>query len=375
MKNEAPDEPVTSSDDEESDHRVRILSVHSAKGLEAPVVFLMDSANSPSNNKAYSSLIDWPAEKEAPEYFLLTASKSNLDEFSKKCIEQQGAFEAREDANLLYVALTRAKQQLFISASEPKSKSHGWYEKICSAYGYSSKENNDDIVLELEEEQLQEGPADNEMLSAIKQEQIIFPIEVPVELTLPVALDSSQIDISPSKQVNESALLSAGNHNTMEGNTLRGVIMHQMLNFMTRFSDSDLAAFYSAESSSVEKSELQQWWRECERTIKNDHFKEYFEAAQYDKFYNEVPLQFTHNEKNVYGIIDRLVVKDQHVTIIDYKTHPYVNDKNVTEIAQTYTQQMQLYYNGIKLLWPEYAVSTTILFTAINSQYFFEFSQ
>lgn len=374
MENEAPDEPVTSSDDEESDHRVRILSVHSAKGLEAPVVFLMDSANSPSNKKAYSSLIDWPAEKEAPEYFLLTASKSNLDEFSKRCIEQQDAFEAREDANLLYVALTRAKQLLFISGSEPKNKTHGWYEKICSAYGYSSKENSDDVVVELEKDHLLAEPAQNEMLSAIKQEQIIFPVEVPAELTLPIEIKSTQIDISPSKQVDKSIILSIDN-NVNEGNTLRGIIMHQMLNFMTRFPNSDLATFYSAESSHIEKAELELWWQECDSTINKDVFNNYFNSLHYDKFYNEVPLQFMHHEKMVYGVIDRLVIKDQHAIIIDYKTHPYVNSENISAIAQSYAQQMQLYYEGVKLLWPDYSISTTLLFTAINEQYIFDFQQ
>jgi len=124
MENEAPDEPVTSAEDEK-EQRVKILSIHAAKGLEAPVIFLADSARSPANNKAYSTLIDWPAEKERPEYFSLTATKSNLDAFSKNCIEEQSFFEQREDANLLYVALTRAKQMLFISGSEPQNKEHG----------------------------------------------------------------------------------------------------------------------------------------------------------------------------------------------------------------------------------------------------------
>ena len=373
MENEAPDEPVTSSDDEESDHRVRILSVHSAKGLEAPVVFLMDSANSPSNKKAYSSLIDWPAEKEAPEYFLLTASKSNLDEFSKKCIEQQDAFEAREDANLLYVALTRAKQLLFISGSEPKSKAHGWYEKICSAYGYSSKENNDDVVLELENGQGKEETANNKILSAIKQEQIIFPTQIPTELTLPIEIKLTQIDISPSKQADKNIILSVDNKNANEGNTLRGIIMHQMLNFMTRFANSNLVTFYSQESRNIEKTELEVWWLECDSTFKTSTFKNYFDSEHYDKFYNEVPLQFKHNDKMVYGVIDRLIIKDQHAIIIDYKTHPYVNKENIAAIALGYEQQMQLYYEGVKLLWPDYSVSATLLFTAINEQYIFNY--
>lgn len=375
MENEAPDEPVTASDDEQSDHRVRILSVHSAKGLEAPIVFLMDSASSTSNKKAYSSLIDWPAEKESPEYFLLTASKNNLDEFSKKCLEQQDALEAREDANLLYVALTRAKQQLFISGSEPKSKTHGWYEKICSAYGYSSKENIEEIIVESTQDILHAISVSDDTLLAKTQkiEQSKNPPEIPPELSLPVKIETTQLDIVPSQQAGNRDM-QAVNH-TDEGNTLRGIIMHQILNFMSRVENSNLSDFYSVESNNIQTAELELWWTECYNTVKNDHFQHYFDASLYDKSYNEVPLQFTYEGKNVYGIIDRLVIKNQHATIIDYKTHPYVNKENFAAIAQHYVQQMQLYDKGVKLLWPDFSVTAVLLFTTINEQYIFDFSQ
>lgn len=369
MDNEAPDEPVTSSDNEENSHRIRILSVHSAKGLEAPIVFLMDSANSPSNKKAYSSLIDWPAEKEAPEYFLLTTSKNSLDEFSKKCIGQQDIFEAREDANLLYVALTRAKQQLFISGSEPKNKDHGWYEKICAAYDYTSKENDEEIIVEIEhgiQASCDIKPQKD------KEKKVITP-ELPAELSLPVKIKPHQLDISPSKQAYKNNNLSAGIADLHEGNTLRGIIMHQMLNFMSRVKNSEFANFYSADGSNVDLSKLELWWSECKKTFNSDIFNTYFDSSQYDKFYNEVPLQFTDKEKVVYGIIDRLIIKGNHATIIDYKTHPYVNSENIETVAKSYQQQMQLYHKGVKLLWPNYDVSAILLFTSINQQYVFDF--
>ncbi|MDH5602140.1 MAG: UvrD-helicase domain-containing protein, partial [Gammaproteobacteria bacterium] len=191
MENEAPDEPVTSSVDENA-QRVQILSIHAAKGLEAPVIFLADSANSPANNKAYSTLIDWPAEKEKPQYFLLTTRKDNLDDFSKKCTEEQQAFEQREDANLLYVALTRAKQMLFISGSEPKSKNHGWYEKICSAFDYKSTENSETIIIETS--------GTIETISNCKEKKDKTKNIISSELSSVIKVQNQDIDISPSRQ-------------------------------------------------------------------------------------------------------------------------------------------------------------------------------
>lgn len=358
MENEAPDEPVTSAEDE-NEQRVKILSIHAAKGLEAPVIFLADSARSPANNKAYSTLIDWPAEKEKPEYFLLTATISNLDEFSKNCIEEQNFFEQREDANLLYVALTRAKQMLFISGSEPKNKEHGWYEKICSAFEYKSKDNNEPVILE----QL----AKEDKISDTKKHKPQKTAAIPKELSSPIEVKNHQLDLSPSQQT----FSSGQNTESSEENTIRGIIMHQMLNLLSRAPGSNLSQFHNTAMKEIATSELESWWTECENIIQDKLFSDYFNPSNYDKFYNEVPIQFKDGNNNVYGIIDRLIIKDNNVTIIDYKTHPYVTKDNIENVAQTYTKQMHLYQNGVQLLWPEYNVTSTLLFTAIAGEYSF----
>lgn len=355
MENEAPDEPVTPTSGE-TEQRVQILSVHAAKGLEAPVIFLADSANSPSNKKAYSTLIDWPAENDKPEYFLLTAAKNNLDEFSKTCIKEQDSFEQRENANLLYVALTRAKQMLFISGSEPKSKSHGWYEDICSAFNYTSKENQESVVLE--------AVGRDEFIVEQKKEAKKKVALISEDLSSPIKINIDQVEISPSQQI-----LLSSNKEANEGNTVRGVIMHQMLNYVSRHPENKLSQFYSAEMSNVNKKDLAQWWNECKGIITEKSLSNYFNPLNYDKTYNEVPIQFKDNGNMVYGIIDRLIIKDKNITIIDYKTHPYINNENISKIAEKYSPQMKLYEKGVQLLWPEYNVTSSLLFTAIASVY------
>lgn len=309
--------------------------------------------------KAYSTLIDWPAEKDRPEYFLLTAAKSNLDEFSKNCIEEQAFFERRENANLLYVALTRAKQMLYISGSEPKSKDHGWYEKICSAFECSSKDNTVPIVLE--------SVGTKDKITVIGKLKTKEPVTVSNDLSSPIKIQNHQLDISPSQVV----IHSSKNIESSEDNTLRGIIMHQMLNYLSCSPTNKLSHFYSADIKETKKTELEDWWKECQNIIKNKSFSNYFEPSCYDSFYNEVPIQFKDGNKLVYGIIDRLIIKDNNVTIIDYKTHPYVTSENIANVAQAYKGQMQLYQKGVQLLWPEYNVTSTLLFTAICQQYSF----
>lgn len=107
---------------------VRVLTIHAAKGLEAPVVFLADAANTTRRRHAYQALIDWPRDAHKPSHFLITGKNGELDSLSRSLLEQHEAAERREDANLLYVALSRAKQYLFISACTPmRSDDLGWY--------------------------------------------------------------------------------------------------------------------------------------------------------------------------------------------------------------------------------------------------------
>ncbi|HHJ36694.1 MAG TPA: DNA helicase UvrD, partial [Gammaproteobacteria bacterium] len=62
-----PEEPLSQS----NESRVRLMTIHGSKGLEAPVVFLADCNSSPGNKNAYNTLINWPADTAQPVNFQL----------------------------------------------------------------------------------------------------------------------------------------------------------------------------------------------------------------------------------------------------------------------------------------------------------------
>lgn len=123
---EAPDEGMISSDEdgEAGAGRVRILTIHAAKGLEAPIVWLLDAHAGVSNKDTWSVLVDWPPGAAQPSHFSLVGRKDERGRARDPLFEQEQQAAAREELNLLYVAITRAKQ-VFIASGVSASRDPG----------------------------------------------------------------------------------------------------------------------------------------------------------------------------------------------------------------------------------------------------------
>ena len=113
---------------------VQLLTIHGAKGLEARVVFVMDSDPEPQNPDTAAVLIDWPAQIEHPIRcaFLYSESAARCPPSLAGLLQQEVAARRREELNGLYVAMTRAKERLVFSATEPSRPTDGptWWQRV-----------------------------------------------------------------------------------------------------------------------------------------------------------------------------------------------------------------------------------------------------
>ena len=351
QQHDAPDEPVSSG---ESD-RVRLMTIHAAKGLEAPVVFLADAARIPPARSAYSVLSDWPVEQAQPISLILNPAQQHPDALCKKLLERQRQDELREETNLLYVALTRSCQLLYISGCLPqKGKQLGWYGDIAAGYGHDPLSLDAPRVLE---------EANSPPSKLPPRPDAIPPTHVSVDprLSRPLQLAPLYREIAPSRQL---ATQQASGGIADEDGRVRGVVIHRMLELLTKDACPNPAIIPGQLGLQVEPAELEQCWDEARRVWQHPLLQPFFDPAYFKQAFNEVPVLYQQQNSTVHGIIDRLVVTDTEALVIDYKTHRHATEGNLRHIAEPYFTQLGYYREGIQQIWPTRSVRALLIFTA-----------
>jgi len=386
-----PEEPLSQS----NESRVTLMTIHGSKGLESPIIFLADCNNSASNKNAYSTLVRWPADKDRPTNFQLQLSKHDTDKLTEKLQQEKLKEQNREELNLLYVALTRAREQLYISGiNTGRHKDNSWYQIInsglhsiteaetaagginCRVHRHLSYEKAEFSQLD----KLHDSDCSSTDRDLTADPGLLTPIK---------QLPSSRKMIAPSMQSDSGKYkdqydIPAATERSETDNKLliwRGTVIHQVLETFCNARDNadersllelkkQLSAQLTTQRSPFKKH-LETCINEAVNTVNNTDFNDIFNPEQGASCYNEMPLMYLqkqpgNDEQAVYGIIDRVIKTDESIFIIDYKTHQLCKDENLQDIAIQFTEQLGYYRQGIQRLWPEYkhdAIKAGILFT------------
>lgn len=324
---------------------VRLMTIHAAKGLEAPVVFLADAARGPAPARAFRAVVSWPAAADRPRHFLLGGRKQELDGDTAALLEGLAAEEAREEANLLYVALTRACQHLYLSGCAPKrGEDLGWYGQIA--------------------ERLTDDAG-----RIIGEGWVHADTDIPVPAPRPSAAPQAGPPPDPglSRRMSASAGTAAGDaaQAGAAAERLRGNVIHRLLDLLTTPGAVGAPATAAREFDlDPDAPELREWWDEARAVIGADGLRDCFDPARYLRAYNEVPVTLRESGRIASGVIDRLVIRPDGITLLDYKTGRDVMPETLERAAQLHREQLRLYRAAVRELWPAAPLRVVLVFTA-----------
>lgn len=377
QEQDAPDEGTPL----QTGSRVRIMTIHGAKGLEAPVVFLADATNTGRNMQAHRAIVDWPAHAANPHSFLLAGTKDQRDPFTQEILERHSQAEAREDANLLYVAITRPKQYLFISGCRPnRGKELGWYGQMVSQCQESvadeQTEGQDDTVPEAAGQTdaiiIESGqPATSAKPGGAKTDKSSIPQTINAALTRPLEIRPTNMMIAPSHAGNPDGEdeSNIGPGATDSDGRLRGIAIHRMLQLLCEQQPpADIAKRVAAELAiAADQHDVDHWFDEASTVFQEPALSWIFAEQEGQNNYNEVPVHYQKDDKTVFGIIDRLIETKDKVWVIDYKTHISSDPQTTDALSKQYREQIRLYCEGARQLFPTKDILGGLLFTQSKS--------
>lgn len=361
--------------------QVQLMTIHAAKGLEKPIVFLVDAMRDyRRRGGGIRALVTWPVEAARPRHFTLLRQRGRLDSASEALVKMQDSAVRREEANLLYVALTRAKHALFISACEPRrGSSRGWYgfvEKrirlattrhrqplpgLSIRYGQHRAGNG--IVLE---GGIKAPSPPTAMGTTIAPEAPFDP-----RLSQPLATTRTPAMVYPSRLVANDDLEPELMADTpaASGSKTRGIVIHRMLQQLSSGNNRASAekTVMSEFASLVPTRLLTACWQESCSVVDDPALTAFFDPAHYEEAHNELAILYRQDNQRVYGVIDRLIKRGGEIVLIDYKTHVYASADNCEQLAENFIEQLRLYTAGVQNLWRGLPIRTVLLFTAARA--------
>lgn len=322
---EAPDEADTA----DGQDAVNLLTVHGAKGLEAPIVWLLDAGPGKPPADSYRVLSDWPPGAERPRHFSLFFKQEISSAPQRDLLAQEAAQMETEAYNLLYVAMTRAKQALFISGNESRAKGlrpeRDWHARISDGFG--------------------EGEEDG---VRVHGEALAAPTRQPV--SSPASADSA----APAALVPPPVVPAGVRRQKADSGEIRlGTLVHQLLEKVTASASADEENLRAQQPEDFDLA-----WQIAQAIREAGGLRRFFDPAQYLRARNELP--FVDGRGQVQRI-DRLVEFEQETWVLDYKTGQADLASSDAALAARHRAQLQAYVEAARSLLPGKPVRAGII--------------
>ncbi len=372
--------PEIRRDMDQGRDEVRVMTVHGAKGLEAPIVILADTCSTRSNSSGAALMVLEPVEGRDPPVAQLVwqlkgAGGLEPIDAAKDMLAER---ERHEYHRLLYVAMTRARDRLYVTGYQGKNRDKGcWYDLIADA-----------LAPVLTDATMADGTPVRRFLkahdgafetaralAATAASVIALPAwanarapreqarSVPIAPSrlAPLETDEPQLQMPIEPSILPPARLAAGNR------FLRGTLTHALLQHLPELDAGARAEagrrFLRAPSHGLKPALLEAILAETMAILDDARFAPLFGPGSLA----EVPIAAelpAHSGPPlvVTGQLDRLLVTSKEVLLVDYKTNR-PPPLHVEDVANAYLLQLAAYRLVLERLYPGRPVTAALLWT------------
>ncbi len=358
-------------------NEVRIMTVHGAKGLEAPYVFLVDPGSKPVSSHHRAPLVSFPitmGNREVSGFVWIPKS-----EFVNTSVEAQNAElsdqQLAEYKRLLYVGMTRAEDVLIVCGYCGKNqiKEPTWSSMVRS--GLDGKEGailqphpvtgNSALYFSLGKSQPIEKSGDEKPTPEILAMPDWLDAKLPPLRLPPRPLTPSGLGVAIDPHAESNRLSPVFNTAANQSNAAleRGSAVHRLLEVLPTLAVDERQAAATRYLSRKIPSEDHGALIEKIFAILNDaQFADVFSSGSRAEVSIGGQLQLGGEKRSISGKIDRVAVTDESVLIVDYKTNRPAPDRP-SQVPDSHVAQLALYRAILAPLYPGKIVKVALIYT------------
>ncbi len=335
---------------------VKIATIHSAKGLQAPIVIMLDCCFNFFRLRNFKEKISWLnfdgnnlplwCEKKEDENILVTQHR------------QQKIQSAKEEYNrLLYVAMTRAEDELYIAGFGKDNAVDCWYNII-----KSSLQNRMSQEQFLDEDELQQMLkansafkfTDNNVMVCGYSQQYLGKIDKGK-----TGIAETTKKITPQQNVITNALpqfLAAKNDISFAQRQAqsRGKTVHKILEIFGKYHNSNKEFLMLLAQRIIDEN------RDLSESNKNNisqQIHNFLYSPQFNELFNgEIKCEVEISYDNKIYRIDLLRIQENQLLIVDYKTDEFTTN----DIPQSYLKQLKDYKKALTSLYSNHQMPIQI---------------
>ncbi len=350
-------------DMEESGDFVRLMTIHGAKGLQAPIVILPDTVRTRGPRGKTDRRLLWP-DKTGSSVPLWSPRATESFTAHANAVTAIQTEQDKEDRRLLYVAMTRAEDRLYLAGCSGKQNPapDSWFFALRAGLeSLTETELQTDGALRLENPQLPGKKPDRPDRKSAREKNNETPpswlFEKPKAESPPAPL------LRPSRAEDHEPAVNSPLQPGRAHRFRRGTLTHKLLEFLpgmpVKKRESAAKNFLDRFAADLPASLRAEIAEETLTLLSHPDFAAVFGSGSVA----EVPVAgVLEDGRIVSGQIDRLLVTDREIMIIDFKTNrpPPVRPEDVPVI---YIKQMNSYAAILAKIYPGRTISCALLWT------------